>query len=81
MLFYAYDLEEYINSRDFYYEYETFVPGKIVVKTTEIIDSLLNNDFDSEKIDDFKGRFFDQLDGKSTKRVINLLYNLLDNDS
>jgi len=81
MLFYAYDLEEYINSRDFYYEYETFVPGKIVVKTPEIIDSILNNDFDSEKIDEFKGRFFDQLDGKSTKRVINLLYNLLDNDS
>ena len=79
MLFYAYDLEEYINSRDFYYEYETFVPGKIVFKLEEIIDSILNNDFDSEKIDDFKSRFFDQLDGKSTKRMINLLYNLLDN--
>lgn len=81
MLFYAYDLEEYINSRDFYYEYETFVPGKTVVNTQEIIDSILNNDFDSAKIDEFKGRFFDELDGKSTERVINLLYSLLDNDN
>ena len=30
MLFYVFDLEQYIATRGFYYEFETFVPGKIV---------------------------------------------------
>lgn len=80
MLFYAYDLEEYINSRDFYYEYKTFVPGKIVFNSQEIVSSILNEDFESNKIDEFKGRFFDHLDGMSTERVLNLLYSILDNN-
>ena len=30
MMFYAFDLYDYISSRDFYYDFEGFVPGKIV---------------------------------------------------
>ena len=77
MLFYAYDLDEYIDSRDFYYEYETFVPGKIVFNQKELISAIINHDFETEKIDKFKDKFFEKLDGKSTKRVINLVYDLL----
>jgi CDP-glycerol glycerophosphotransferase (TagB/SpsB family) len=77
MLFYAYDLDEYIDSRDFYYEYETFVPGKIVFNQKELINAIINQDFEAEKIDKFKDKFFEELDGKSAKRVLNLVYDLL----
>lgn len=78
MLFYAYDLEEYIDSRDFYYEYGTFVPGKIVFNHEQVIGAILNNDFEKEKIDEFKVKFFDDRDGKSTERVVDMIYRLLD---
>lgn len=78
MLFYAYDLYEYISSRDFYYDFESFVPGKIVFSQSELTKSIKEKDFDSEKVDGFKNRFFDSLDGKSSQRVADLIVSKLD---
>lgn len=77
MLFYAFDLYDYISSRDFYYNFETFVPGKIVFNEHELIESIRNKDFESEKIEEFKTKFFDHLDGKSSQRVADLILNEL----
>ena len=79
MLFYAFDLYDYISSRDFYYDFESFVPGKIVYSEKALIDCINADDFDKEKIDDFKYKFFDELDGKSTERVSNLILENLNN--
>ena len=49
MLFYAFDLEDYITSRDFYEPYETFVPGKIVETFTELMIALEHGDYEAEK--------------------------------
>ncbi|MBQ9530872.1 MAG: CDP-glycerol glycerophosphotransferase family protein [Eubacterium sp.] len=78
MLFYAYDLYEYISSRDFYYDFESFVPGKIVFSQSDLIKSIKENDFDTEKVDGFKNKFFDSLDGKSSQRVADLIVDKLD---
>ena len=80
MLFYVYDLEQYIATRGFYYEYETFVPGKIVYHFDEIADTILKNDLEQEKIEPFKNRFFDGKDGKSTERTVALIYEHLKKD-
>ena len=77
MLFYAYDLYEYISSRDFYYDFEGFVPGKIVFNETELINSIKANDFELEKVEGFKNKFFDNLDGKSSQRVADLILSCL----
>ena len=53
MLFYAFDLENYTLTRDFYESYESFVPGKIVKSFDELIDALDNEDFESEKLLNF----------------------------
>lgn len=76
MLFYAFDLQNYISSRGFYYEYDDFVPGKIVSNTAAIISSIENYDFETEKIEAFKHKFFDELDGRAGKRVANLIEDL-----
>lgn len=77
MLFYAYDLQRYISTRGFYYEYEKFVPGKIVESFGKAIEAMKKKDFETEKIETFKTRFFDDLDGKSSQRTVDLIYKAL----
>lgn len=69
MIFYAFDLYDYISNRDFYYDFENFVPGKIVFSENKLITAVKNRDFDYEKVGAFKTKFFDNLDGNSSKRV------------
>ncbi|WP_269750255.1 CDP-glycerol glycerophosphotransferase family protein [Listeria innocua] len=70
VLFYAYDLEGYLGERNFYYNYEEFVPGPIVRTNEEVIGAIKANDFDLEKVRVFKERFFDDLDGNSAERIV-----------
>ena len=77
MLFYAFDLSEYIATRDFYYEYEPFLPGKLTQTQDELVDAIKNEDFEMEKIEPFKHKFFDNLDGKSAERVASMVKSLL----
>ena len=77
MLLYAFDLREYISQRDFYYEYESFVPGKIAFTESQMLRAIRNGDFQTEKIEPFCRRFFDERDGHSTQRVANLVRSLL----
>ncbi|MDO5448382.1 MAG: CDP-glycerol glycerophosphotransferase family protein [Clostridia bacterium] len=77
MLFYSFDLSEYIATRDFYYEYEPFLPGKLAQTQKELTDAILNQDFETEKIEPFKHKFFDNLDGKSAERVASMVKSLL----
>ena len=78
MLFYAYDLDEYIADRDFYYDFKDFVPGKIVKTQDELIEAVKANDLEAEKIDSFKHTFFDDIDGRSSERVADKILSLLD---
>ena len=74
MLFYAFDLNSYVGSRGFYKPYEDIVPGKIVYSMQELLTALENEEYDSEKLDDFIHKNFAQLDGKATDRVIELIF-------
>ncbi|MGL5646648.1 MAG: CDP-glycerol glycerophosphotransferase family protein, partial [Clostridium sp.] len=69
IIMYADDLEDYIDERDFYYDYESFVPGEIVKNTDELIIAL-HNEKNIEKIKEFKNKFFDEADGKASKRFV-----------
>ena len=77
MLFYAYDLQEYIATRDFYSDYEKFVPGKIVTTQKEILNAIKEQDFEQEKVEAFCKLNFDIQDGKSSERVAELVLELL----
>ena len=75
MIFFAYDMEEYIEKRDFYYPYKGFVPGPIVKTTEGIINVIKDNNFELDKLDGFRNRFFNYFDGKSTERVVNMIFD------
>lgn len=70
MLFYAFDLEDYITSRDFYEPYEAFVPGKIVESFNDLIVALDQKDFDVEKVEPFLDKHFKYQDGRSSERLV-----------
>lgn len=82
MLFYVFDLEEYIRSRDLYFEFADFVPGKIIRELPELIQEILqslnlssgSNDAD----DSFRKFFLGAIDGHSTERVLQLVEQLYD---
>lgn len=73
-VFYAYDLDYYKGSRDFYYDYESYVPGTIAKTMDELI-SAIKDESDIEKNNKFKLFNFDHFDGKSAERVTQLINN------
>lgn len=75
MLFYAFDLEDYISSRDFYEPYVSFVPGKIVRQFDEVMHALEHNDFDIDKVKTFLDKNFDYQDGLASQRLVNDVFN------
>ncbi|UPM54763.1 bifunctional glycosyltransferase/CDP-glycerol:glycerophosphate glycerophosphotransferase [Gottfriedia acidiceleris] len=73
MIFYAYDLEEYLDERSFFYDYDEFVPGPIVRTTDEIINIIKEGNYDLQKVAEFNHRFNKYQDGQSAKRLIQTL--------
>jgi CDP-ribitol ribitolphosphotransferase len=70
MLFFAYDLDEYVAERDFYVPFEAFVPGRIVRTFDALLDAIRRDDYEADKVGAFAHRHFHHLDGTSTDRVI-----------
>lgn len=77
MIFYVFDLEKYINERDFYFDFKLYAPGKIVYSTDQLIEAINKQDYCTERIKPFADMFFDYRDGKSTERVVKLIYDNL----
>lgn len=77
MIFYVFDLEKYINERDFYFDFKLYAPGKIVYSQEQLINSINQKDYCTDRIKPFADMFFDYRDGKSTDRVVKLIYDSL----
>ncbi len=77
MVFYVFDLEKYINERDFYFDFKLYAPGKIVYSLEQLIAAINADDFCTERIKPFADMFFDYRDGKSTERVVKLICDSL----
>ena len=73
MLFFAYDLDEYVASRDFYVRYEDFVPGRIVRTFPDLLEAIRHEDYGTERLAAFRATNLDHFDGQATDRVIDLI--------
>lgn len=76
MIFFAYDLDEYFDSRGFYYDYDELTPGPVFSATDEITDYILNIDshYDKNTVINFRNKFMSACDGKATQRIINEIF-------
>lgn len=68
-IFYAFDLEEYERDRPFYFDYETFVPGKIVRTMPELVDEIEYGILDLARLEQFRAFHFGRPDGNAARRV------------
>jgi CDP-ribitol ribitolphosphotransferase len=76
LIFYAYDIDEYHDWRGFYYDYEDMTPGPICKTNDQMLSYIKNieNEFDKQKVIDFKNKFMSACDGNSTKRVLEFTF-------
>ena len=68
-IFFAFDLEEYEKERSFYYDYESYVPGRVARDFTQVVDAIKNPRNDGEKLRRFRDFNFDYVDCNNTKRI------------
>lgn len=75
IVFFAYDLEDYIDNRGMYYDYDEVTPGPVCRETEEIVDYIRNLDsrFDVDEVRRFRKRFVGACDGHSAERTIELI--------
>ena len=75
MVFYPYDLESFIGERDFYYPYESFVPGPIAKTQDSLVSTLLSLDANAgaSRSAAFADTYMSACDGHSTERILSAL--------
>jgi len=81
MVFYAYDLYDYINERDFYYPYREFVPGPVAADTAGLVRTIrdMESGFSRSSVRLFKERFMGACDGRSSERIADVLFGTVRN--
>ncbi len=77
MAFLAFDLDEYIEKRDFYFDFKSFVPGEVAKTDLEIAKIAKNGNYNFDKLNEFKKRNFGEYNGNATEKVAEFALNIL----
>ncbi len=73
IVFYAYDLDSYKGARDFYFNYEEYVPGPVAFNQASLIDAVLASKEATPPMDAFRRFNFDEPDGNATARLLDIV--------
>ena len=74
VVFFTYDFDSYMaNERGFYFDFKSTVPGPIVYDSNQLINTIKNKDFNESRLSEFVKTQFDEIDGKSSQRVVDFL--------
>ena len=76
-VFYAFDLVEYTQERNFYFDYKTYVPGPVAETFDELIDAVEaagGDDAGDERLQKFRSFNFGEPDGKAAERVVDFVF-------
>lgn len=76
MAFFVYDLEEYIDNRGLYYDFDEITPGPLCFTTEDLIEyleALERDGFDPSEVRAFRERFMRSCDGHSTERILDYI--------
>ena len=73
-ILFTYDLEDYLyKERGFYFDYKEMVPGKLVYNIDELIDSIKEEDFRLEKMEEFLKLQFGEFKPNSSKLILDYI--------
>ena len=70
VIFYVPDLDQYKDSRDFFYDLDKYTYGDVVEDFDSLLKSIKLTKVDKKKLKEFNDFFCSSCDGKSTKRVV-----------
>lgn len=70
VVFFVPDLDEYRDSRDFYYPLEHYTYGSVVMNEDDLIKAIKQRKVYKKKLKEFKEYFCSSCDGNSTKKVV-----------
>ncbi|MBR3147417.1 MAG: CDP-glycerol glycerophosphotransferase family protein [Eubacterium sp.] len=75
MLFFAYDLDDYLDERGMYLDYDEVTPGPVCRTNQEMISCIrsLPEGFDREEVSAFRKKYVGMCDGHATERTIELI--------
>ena len=75
IIFFAYDIDEYLDERGMYFNYEDITPGPICKTTGEITEYIekIEELFDINEVRAFKNKYVNMCDGHATERTIALI--------
>ena len=74
MIFFAYDLDDFIeHGRGFYMDYISYVPGPVAKNSKEVIDIINEKAYSLDLLRTFREENFPILDGEATLRIIDLI--------
>ncbi|WP_312097374.1 CDP-glycerol glycerophosphotransferase family protein [Niallia sp.] len=73
MIFFPYDLEDYIATRGIWESYESMVPGPVVYSTEAIVDAICSNSFDLNRITSFHQTWNEFSVGHSSSNLVLLI--------
>lgn len=75
MIFFAYDIDDYLDQRGMYYDYDKITPGPVVKTTEEIAHYIKHLDelYDPNVVKEFKNKYVHACDGHAVERTMALL--------
>ncbi|MCR4615102.1 MAG: CDP-glycerol glycerophosphotransferase family protein [Clostridiales bacterium] len=69
MIFYAFDLNEYISTREFYFDYYSYVPGTVAENFNDLLEAVKNKNFGTDKTESFVKYNFDAVSSHTAAAV------------
>lgn len=73
VIFFVPDLDDYIATRDFYYDFSKYAYGDITTNMNELIKSIKSGKTQRKKLEEFKKYFCSSCNGDSTKKFVDEL--------
>ena len=67
--FYVYDYDMYMNDRGWYIDYQKEMPGAIEKDIDKVINLIENNQWEKQKVTDFRDKYIDDLSDNVTKKL------------
>ncbi len=76
LYFWAFDLKKYLDNRGLTFDYKKEVPGLVSENIKEIVDVIEKNNYDYQKLEEFRKKYVTNIDN-CTKKIVDFIINEL----
>lgn len=76
LYFWAFDLKKYLDNRGLTFDYKKEVPGLVSENIKEIVDVIEKNNYDYQKLEEFRKKYVTNIDN-CTKKIVDFIVNEL----